>query len=180
MHSYFTWQTQPPIYTQLLDVRGRDGLELQPGAGARPPAQAATTTRDFQIAVIEEAMANFHRYFFIMPTWPRSSWRCHERVERGEGLTADGMSAKMAELYREGYGAEVEMDETRVGITWAQFPHLFGNFYVYQYATGISAANALADGVLAKARPRRSATRLPQGGRLALSRSTRSSWRAST
>ncbi|MDQ3929403.1 MAG: M3 family metallopeptidase, partial [Chloroflexota bacterium] len=33
-------------------------------------------------------------------------------------------------------------------ITWAQFPHLYGNFYVFQYASGISAANALADGVL--------------------------------
>ena len=37
----------------------------------------------------------------------------------------------------------------RVGITWAQFGHLYANFYVYQYATGIAGAHALADGVLA-------------------------------
>jgi oligoendopeptidase F len=40
-------------------------------------------------------------------------------------------------------------DRERTGITWAQFPtHLYSNFYVYQYATGISAAHTLAEGVL--------------------------------
>ena len=38
----------------------------------------------------------------------------------------------------------------RVGITWAEFPtHLYANFYVYQYTTGIAAARALAEGMLA-------------------------------
>lgn len=44
------------------------------------------------------------------------------------------------------------MDEARIGITWAQFPHhLYANFYVYQYSTGIAAAQALARGILAGA-----------------------------
>jgi oligoendopeptidase F len=94
-------------------------------------------------------MSNFHRYFFIMPTLARFELELHERVERGEGLTADGMIKLMADLFGEGYGGEVEMDEQRVGITWAQFQHLYANFYVFQYATGISGAHALAAGVLA-------------------------------
>ena len=105
---------------------------------------------DFQIAVIEEAMANFHRYFFIMPTLARFELEIHQRIERGEALPADGLIALMAELFREGYGGEVEMDTERVGITWGQFAtHMYSNFYVYQYATGISGAHALAEGVLA-------------------------------
>jgi oligoendopeptidase F len=56
----------------------------------------------------------------------------------------------MAELFAEGYGDELTMDAERTGITWAQFhTHLYSNFYVYQYATGIAAAHALAEGVLA-------------------------------
>ena len=103
----------------------------------------------FQIAVIEEAMYNFHRYFFIMPILARFELEIHNRAERGEALTADSMIKLMADLYREGYGPEVEVDEQRVGITWAQFPiHMYLNFYVYQYSTGISAANALASRVL--------------------------------
>ena len=51
---------------------------------------------------------------------------------------------------REVYGDEVVMDRERVGITWAQFhTHLYSNFYVYQYATGIAGANWLAERVLA-------------------------------
>ena len=42
-------------------------------------------------------------------------------------------------------------DHDRVGITWAQFPtHLYSNFYVFQYATGISGAHTLAQNILDK------------------------------
>jgi oligoendopeptidase F len=50
----------------------------------------------------------------------------------------------MADLFSEGYGGEMHVDPQRVGITWATFPHLYVDYYVFQYATGISAANALA------------------------------------
>ena len=40
------------------------------------------------------------------------------------------------------------MTRARVGITWAQFPHLYARFYVLNYTAGISAANALARGIL--------------------------------
>jgi oligoendopeptidase F len=52
------------------------------------------------------------------------------------------------ELFKEGYGDEVEIDQDRIGITWAQFGHMYANFYVYQYATGISGADALVGRVL--------------------------------
>jgi len=52
------------------------------------------------------------------------------------------------ELLGEAYGPNVDMDRDRVGITWAQFGHLYANFYVFQYTTGISAANTLAEKVL--------------------------------
>ena len=68
-----------------------------------------STTANFQIALLEEAMANFHRYFFIMPTLARFELEMHERVERGEGLTADLLEELMADLFREGYGREVDV-----------------------------------------------------------------------
>jgi len=103
--------------------------------------------------VIEEAMANFYRYFFIMPTLARFELEIHERVERGAALTADSLNDLMADLITEVYGSEVEMgegDRDRVGSTWAQFhTHLYSNFYVFQYATGIAGANHLAEKVAA-------------------------------
>jgi oligoendopeptidase F len=74
----------------------------------------------------------------------------HERIERGEGLTADDMIRLMTDLFREGYGDEMYVDEERVGITWAQFPHLYVDYYVFQYATGISGAHALAKRILSE------------------------------
>jgi oligoendopeptidase F len=98
-------------------------------------------------------MYNFHRYFFQMPTLARFELAMHERAERGESLTADIMISTMADLFAEGYGDEVQFDRQRVGATWATFGHLYANFYVFQYATGISAAHALAERVLTQGEP---------------------------
>ena len=94
-------------------------------------------------------MSNYHRYFFIMPTLARFELEMHARAEQGAPLSADILIGLMADLFKEGYGDEVEFDRERIGITWAQFGHMYMNFYVYQYATGISGAHALAHGVLA-------------------------------
>jgi oligoendopeptidase F len=99
-------------------------------------------------------MFNFHRYFFIMPTLARFELEIHERVERGQALTAATLNNLMAELFHEAYGDKVGFDEDRVGITWGEFPtHMYLNFYVWQYATGIAAANALAAAVREEGEP---------------------------
>ncbi len=108
----------------------------------------ANTDPIFQIGVIEEAMSNLHRYFFIMPTLARFELEVHQRIERGQGLNAEGMIDLMADLFAEGYGDTMGFDHDLVGITWATFGHLYVDYYVYQYATGISGANALAQRIL--------------------------------
>jgi oligoendopeptidase F len=149
MHSYFTWKSQPLAYAEYGIFLAEVASNFNP-ALVRAHLLATNTDRDFQIAVIEEAMSNFHRYFFIMPTLARFELELHERAERGDAMTADNMISLLDGLFREGYGAEVAEDTERIGITWAQFPtHLYANFYVFQYATGISGAHALAEGVLA-------------------------------
>ena len=108
---------------------------------------------EFQVSVIEEAMANFYRYFFVMPSLARFELDVHERIERGEALSAEALNDLMADLIIEVYGDEVVLrpgDRDRVGSIWAQFhTHLYSNFYVYQYATGIAGANWLAERVIA-------------------------------
>jgi oligoendopeptidase F len=149
MHSYLSRKTQPFIYSRYGLFVAETASNFNQ-AMVRGHLLKRSTDPQFQIALLEEAMYNFHRYFFIMPILARFELEIHTRVEQGKALTADSMIELMADLFREGYGPEVEVDTERVGITWAQFPtHMYMNFYVYQYATGISAANALAAGVLA-------------------------------
>lgn len=148
LHSYFTWQNQPIVYARYSMFVAETASNFNQ-ALVRAHLLREHSDRDFQIALIEEAMSNFHRYFFIMPTLARFELDIHERVERGAALTADSLTTLMTDLFREGYGADVVIDAERVGSTWMQFStHLYSNFYVYQYATGISAAHALAEGVL--------------------------------
>ncbi len=147
MHSYLTWQTQPMIYSDYSLFVAEVASNFHQ-AMVRAHLLATQDDPGFQTAVIEEAMYNFHRYFFQMPTLARFELEMHERTERGEGLTAGLMIDRMAALFEEGYGGEMHVDRDRVGITWAQFGHLYANFYVFQYATGISAAHALAQRIL--------------------------------
>lgn len=149
LHSYFTWQTQPLVYANygifVAEVASNFNQAL-----VRDYLFKNNPDRNFQIALIEEAMANFYRYFFLMPTLARFELEIHERVERGQALTAVSLNDLMADLFEEAYGGEVEIDRNRVGITWALFhTHLYSNFYVYQYATGLAGAHALAGDILA-------------------------------
>lgn len=149
LHSWHTWHTQPLVYARYSIFAAEVASNFNQ-ALVRDYLFKTQTDRDFQISVIEEAMSNFHRYFFIMPTLARFELEIHQRAEAGKSLTAEGMNNLMADLFAEGYGDDVEMDRARTGSTWAQFStHLYSNFYVYQYATGISGAHALANKVLA-------------------------------
>lgn len=147
MHSYLTWQNQPAMYARysmfVAEVASNFNQAL-----TRAYLMKTHSDPDFQIALIQEAMDNFHRYFFIMPTLARFELEVHQRAERGAGLTAKDMNALMVDLFSEGYGSEMQIHPDRTGITWATFQHMYMNFYVFQYATGISAAHALADRVL--------------------------------
>src|ERR1700737_5253497 len=148
MHSHYARQTQPFIYSNYGLFQAEVAASM-PQALVRPPLLATQTDPALQVAVIEEAMANFYRYFFIMPSLARLELEMHERVEGGGAITADYLNNLMADLMMEVYGSEVEVsdrDRDRIGSTWAQFhTHLYSNFYVYQYATGIAAANHLVD-----------------------------------
>ncbi len=147
MHSYLTWQNQPPVYADYSLFVAEVASNFHQ---AMVRAHLLKTNPDphFQISLIEEAMANFYRYFFIMPTLARFELETHTRVEQGQPLTADVMINLMADLFAEGFGDKVHVDRERMGITWAYFPHLFSDYYVYAYATGISGAHALSGRVL--------------------------------
>jgi oligoendopeptidase F len=152
MHSYYGRRTQPFIYSNYGLFQAEVASNMHQ-ALTRRHLLDTHKERDFQIAVIEEAMSNFQRYFFVMPSLARLELEIHERVERGGALTAEYLNGLMADLIGEVYGKEVEVtdaDRDRVGSTWAQFhTHLYSNFYVYQYATGIAGAHHLANRVAA-------------------------------
>ncbi len=148
MHSYLTWQNQPLAYSDyslfVAEVASNFNQAMMRGHLLK-----TITDKNFLIALIEEAVGgNFFRYFFQMPTLARFELETHQQVERGEPLTADSMQNLMADLFAEGFGPKVKVDRPRVGMVWSTFGHLFSDYYVYQYATGISGAHALSGKIL--------------------------------
>ena len=70
-------------------------------------------------------------------------------AENGETLTADALCEKYLALNRLYFGPEMVSDD-EIALEWARIPHFFYNYYVFQYATGFSAAVAIANRILAE------------------------------
>ena len=142
MHSYLTHKNQSysdsPYAMFVAEVASNFNQAM-----VRDYLFNTCADRDFQLAVIQEAMDNLHRYFFIMPTLARFESEVYRRLETGAPLNADILQEIMKGFYAEGYGDTLKDDEERTSITWATFGHLYEPFYTFQYATGISAAHAL-------------------------------------
>ena len=73
-------------------------------------------------------------------------------AENGETLTADALCEKYLALNRLYFGLEMVSDD-EIALEWARIPHFFYNYYVFQYATGFSAAVAIANRILAEGAP---------------------------
>src|SRR5260370_1769503 len=147
MHSHYARSTQPFVYSNYGLFQAEVASNMHQALTRRHLLETQKNP-EFQIEVLEEAMANFYRYFFIMPTLARLELELHERVERGIPITAAYLTDLTADLMAEVYGEEVDisgLDRARAGSTWAQFhTHLCSNLYVYQYARGIAGPHHLA------------------------------------
>ena len=77
---------------------------------------------------------------------------CSQETQMGHPLTAQALCQKYGELNREYYGEDIEPD-LEISLEWARIPHFYREFYVYQYATGFSAAIALSQRILKEGAP---------------------------
>jgi oligoendopeptidase F len=105
-----------------------------------------------QAALLGGALDDVRTTFFRQTLFAEFELEMHEMAERGEPLTAETLTELYKRLNHEYYGEVVTIDET-VYNEWARIPHFYSAFYVFQYATGIAAATALARKVLDEGRP---------------------------
>ena len=76
----------------------------------------------------------------------------HSMVQNGEGVTADRLCGIYYNLNKEYFGDDIVIDK-EIELEWARIPHFYNPFYVYQYATGLSAAIALSKRILEEGKP---------------------------
>lgn len=76
----------------------------------------------------------------------------HEKAASGEALTPDVMTNLYYDLNVKYFGEDMNVDR-EIGLEWARIPHFYMNYYVYQYATGFSAAASLSKQILDEGEP---------------------------
>jgi oligoendopeptidase F len=76
----------------------------------------------------------------------------HTKVQEGHALTPDLLTSMYYDLNKKYFGDALVIDE-EIGLEWSRIPHFYYNYYVYQYATGFSAATALSKKILEEGEP---------------------------
>ena len=98
-----------------------------------------------QTVVVDEYLERFRSTLFRQTMFAEFEQRTHELSAEGEPLTADRLDDLYRELKGEYYKPAVLDD--RIAHEWMRIPHFYRAFYVFQYATGISAAVALVENI---------------------------------
>jgi oligoendopeptidase F len=151
MHSYYTRNYQPYPYGDYTIFVAEVASTLNEGLLTEHLLKA-TSDRAVRLAILNHSLEGFRGTLFRQTMFAEFEQQTHSRAEQGESLTADMLSALYRSLCEKYYGGETFIDEL-IDIEWARIPHFYSSFYVYQYATGISAASALVQQILHEGKP---------------------------
>ncbi len=151
MHSYYTRRTQPYPYADYTIFVAEVASTLNEALLTHYLLETVTD-RPLRMYVINHYLETFRSTLYRQTLFADFEHQVHALAESGEALTAETLSKIYKELNVAYYGAEVNVDDL-IEIEWARIPHFYYNFYVYQYATGISASAALAQQILSEGRP---------------------------
>jgi len=103
---------------------------------------------EFRMHVLSYALEKFRGTVFRQTMFSEFEKWIHEEVEKGEALSPDKLDKKYLEL-KQDYYKEANVGET-IGREWMRIPHFYYNFYVYKYATGLSAGTVLSQKILSE------------------------------
>jgi len=142
VHSYLTRKTQPFVYGDysifLAEIASTTNENILTDYLLK-----TQTDPNIRIYVLNHYLDGFKGTIFRQSQFAEFEHYVHQQAQAGVPLTQDFMTTYYGELNAKYYGPEVEKD-AEIAIEWTRIPHFYYNYYVYQYATGFSAATALA------------------------------------
>ena len=146
MHSYFTRKTQPytygdhSIFTAEVASTVNESLLIK-------HLLATETDPEMRKYLLNYYIEEFRTTLFRQTMFAEFELKAHEEIEKGGVLTAQWLSDTYNELNTLYFGPALSEDEY-IKYEWARIPHFYRGFYVYQYATGYSAATAISSKIL--------------------------------
>ncbi len=147
LHTYYTTSEQPYVYADY-SIFTAEVASTTNEAILMDYYLKNTDDRDKKLYLLNHYLDQIRSTVYTQVLFAEFEREIHETVENGDPLTADFMGKTFRRLYRKYNGVEVE-DGPAIGIYWARIPHFYNSFYVYQYATGYSAATMLSQKILA-------------------------------
>lgn len=146
IHSYLSNKTQPNVYSDykifVAEVAStcNEALLMEYLLGK-------TKDKLERANLINYFLEQFRGTLFRQTMFAEFEMLTNEMAEQGKSLTADALSNLYYDLNVKYFGDDIVVDK-EIAIEWARIPHFYYNFYVYQYATGYSAAMALSRKIL--------------------------------
>ena len=151
MHSFYTRQTQPFVYGNYTTFVAEVASTLNEAL----LTDYLLKTRDdpaLRRYLIVQQLEDIRTTIFRQTMFAEFELDMHRRAEANEPLTADSLSKPYFELVSRYHGPDVVLDD-EIAMEWGRIPHFYYNFYVFQYATGLSAALALSKHILKEGQP---------------------------
>ena len=105
-------------------------------------------TKEEKLYYLGMQMENIRGTFFRQTMFAEFELKAHDLAEAGEGLSGEKFTSVYFDLLKRYHGPNVKMEDS-YGNEWAYIPHFYNSFYVYQYATCISAAGFFSRAILA-------------------------------
>lgn len=146
MHSHYTLKTQPYVYANYSIFVAEVASTVNEALLVNYLLDSEADPKR-RLYILNYYLEQFRGVIFRQTMFAEFEKRVHERVEQGDALTAESLSEAYHRLNEDYYGSEVHIDE-QVDMEWARIPHFYEAFYVYKYATGFAAANAIAQSIL--------------------------------
>lgn len=151
LHSWYSDNNQPYIYAGYKIFVAEVASTCNEALLIRHLIETAKESGE-KAYLINYFLEQFRTTLFRQTMFAEFEKKTHEMQERGETLTADRLCEIYYSLNREYFGENICVDR-EIELEWARIPHFYTPFYVYQYATGFSAAIALSGRILEKGEP---------------------------
>ena len=151
LHSYFSNTTHAPIYSQYVIFVAEVASTCNEALLMQYLLKKTTDSKE-RAALINYFLEQFKGTLYRQTMFAEFELRINELVAEGETLTAELLCDEYLKLNKDYFGPDMVVDN-EIALEWARIPHFYYNYYVYQYATGFSAAIALSTKILNEGQP---------------------------
>lgn len=146
MHSYYSKQKQPFATSDYVIFVAEVASTVNETLLFHYLLETSDDQK-FKAYLLNYFIEGFRTTMFRQTMFAEFEKSIHEAIEQGDSLTNEQLSAMYYKLNQKYYSPAVVIDQD-IELEWARIPHFYYNYYVYQYATGFSAAQALTKQIL--------------------------------